>query len=135
MWRETSKLFVWNISQSNLKNASAKMNKKWQSWQGEPLAVYAFWIYGCSWIYLLKTFLLIFRKCKLFLSSNEFFIPKFSVASDTDEHIPIFVCMLAIPSITCRLCIFEPRYRLMIRECLESGSRQFGMCCPSDDNR
>ncbi|CAB4023122.1 LON peptidase N-terminal domain and RING finger 1 [Paramuricea clavata] len=57
-----------------------------------------------------------------------------SVASDTDEDIPIFVCTLAIPTVHCRLYIFEPRYRLMIRECMESGSRQFGMCCPSDDN-
>ena len=38
-----------------------------------------------------------------------------------------------IPTVHCRLYIFEPRYRLMIRECMESGSRQFGMCCPSDD--
>ncbi|XP_028397559.1 LON peptidase N-terminal domain and RING finger protein 3-like [Dendronephthya gigantea] len=57
-----------------------------------------------------------------------------SVASDTDEDIPIFVCTLAIPTIPCNLCIFEPRYRLMIRECMVSGSRQFGMCCPSEDN-
>jgi Lon protease-like protein len=26
------------------------------------------------------------------------------------------------------LHVFEPRYRLMIRRCMESGSRQFGMC-------
>lgn len=51
-----------------------------------------------------------------------------SMGSDTQHDIPIFVCTLAYPFVPCPLHIFEPRYRLMIRQCMESGSRQFGMC-------
>ena len=40
----------------------------------------------------------------------------------------MFVCAFSVPDIKCPLHIFEPRYRLMIRHCLESGLRQFGMC-------
>lgn len=50
------------------------------------------------------------------------------------EEIPIFVCIQAFPTIPCPLHIFEPRYRLMIRQCMESGSRQFGMCIPGSGN-
>lgn len=39
---------------------------------------------------------------------------------------PLFICMMAIPTMPAFLHIFEPRYRLMIRRCLE-GNRQFGM--------
>ena len=46
--------------------------------------------------------------------------------------VPIFVCSLALPSVACGLHIFEPRYRLMMRRCLESGQRQFGMCLSGD---
>lgn len=35
---------------------------------------------------------------------------------------------MAYPNVRCPLHVFEPRYRLMIRRCMESGSRQFGMC-------
>jgi hypothetical protein len=45
-----------------------------------------------------------------------------------DTWVPIFVGMLAFPTITCPLHIFEPRYRLMVRQAMETGSRQFGMC-------
>ena len=48
-------------------------------------------------------------------------------------EIPVFVCTLAFPTISCPLHVFEPRYRLMIRQCMESGTRQFGMCNPSED--
>lgn len=44
------------------------------------------------------------------------------------NKIPIFVCTLAFPTVRCPLHVFEPRYRLMIRRCMESGTRQFGMC-------
>ena len=57
----------------------------------------------------------------------------FSVASDTTEDVPIFVCTLAFPSQACPLHIFEPRYRLMVRQCMESGSKQFGMCVHDED--
>jgi len=44
------------------------------------------------------------------------------------NKVPIFICTLAFPTIQCPLHVFEPRYRLMIRRAMESGSRQFGMC-------
>ncbi|XP_026332009.1 uncharacterized protein LOC113238429 isoform X2 [Hyposmocoma kahamanoa] len=43
------------------------------------------------------------------------------------DVIPIFVCTVAYPTIPCPLFIFDPRYWLMIRRVLESGSRKFGM--------
>lgn len=46
----------------------------------------------------------------------------------SSENIPIFICTMAYPTVRCPLHVFEPRYRLMIRRCMESGSRQFGMC-------
>lgn len=44
------------------------------------------------------------------------------------NKVPIFICTLAFPTIQCPLHVYEPRYRLMIRRAMESGSRQFGMC-------
>ncbi|KAJ8906511.1 hypothetical protein NDN08_003004 [Rhodosorus marinus] len=43
-----------------------------------------------------------------------------------DGFVPIFVCMIAWPGLRCNLHIFEPRYRLMMRRCLESRFRMFG---------
>lgn len=63
------------------------------------------------------------------LNMNSFLL-LYSVASDTSEEVPIFVCTLAFPTLPCPLHIFEPRYRLMVRQCMESGSHQFGMCVP-----
>jgi hypothetical protein len=54
--------------------------------------------------------------------------------SAEDIEIPIFVCTMAFPTIPCPLHVFEPRYRLMIRRCMESGSERFGMCCYIQDN-
>lgn len=52
-----------------------------------------------------------------------------SIKNQTGSNqIPVFVCTLSYPSISCPLHVFEPRYRLMIRRCMESGTRQFGMC-------
>jgi len=48
-------------------------------------------------------------------------------AGDNVE-VPIFICSLAMPSVACPLHVFEPRYRLMMRRCIDSGQRQFGMC-------
>ncbi|XP_059506568.1 LON peptidase N-terminal domain and RING finger protein 1-like isoform X2 [Stegostoma tigrinum] len=48
--------------------------------------------------------------------------------SNLTNDIPIFVCTMAFPGISCRLHIFEPRYRLMMRRCLETGTKTFGMC-------
>ncbi|PWN36728.1 LON-domain-containing protein [Meira miltonrushii] len=46
---------------------------------------------------------------------------------------PIFVCTLGFPFMPTILHIFEPRYRLMIRRCLESGHPRFGMVMHSQD--
>ncbi|PFH52745.1 hypothetical protein AMATHDRAFT_127433, partial [Amanita thiersii Skay4041] len=43
---------------------------------------------------------------------------------------PIFVCHLCFPGTTTVLHFFEPRYRLMLRRCLESPTRSFGMVMP-----
>ncbi|XP_060096255.1 LON peptidase N-terminal domain and RING finger protein 1-like isoform X1 [Heteronotia binoei] len=48
--------------------------------------------------------------------------------SNLTKNIPIFVCTLAFPGIVCSLHVFEPRYRLMIRRCRETGTKMFGMC-------
>ncbi|KAL4631554.1 LON peptidase N-terminal domain and RING finger protein 3 [Arapaima gigas] len=48
--------------------------------------------------------------------------------SNLNKNVPIFVCTMAFPTVPCPLHIFEPCYRLMIRRCMETGTRQFGMC-------
>lgn len=48
--------------------------------------------------------------------------------SDLTKNVPVFVCTMAYPTVPCPLHVFEPRYRLMIRRCMETGTRQFGMC-------
>ncbi|XP_033867621.1 LON peptidase N-terminal domain and RING finger protein 2-like [Acipenser ruthenus] len=48
--------------------------------------------------------------------------------SNLNKEVPIFVCTIAFPTISCPLHVFEPRYRLMIRRCMETGTKQFGMC-------
>ncbi|XP_074847715.1 LON peptidase N-terminal domain and RING finger protein 2 isoform X2 [Carettochelys insculpta] len=48
--------------------------------------------------------------------------------SNLNKDVPIFVCTMAFPTIPCPLHVFEPRYRLMIRRCMETGTKQFGMC-------
>ncbi|XP_053845848.1 LON peptidase N-terminal domain and RING finger protein 3 isoform X4 [Vidua macroura] len=45
-----------------------------------------------------------------------------------NKNVPIFVCTMAYPTVPCPLHIFEPCYRLMIRRCMETGTKQFGMC-------
>ncbi|KAF2738196.1 hypothetical protein EJ04DRAFT_73233 [Polyplosphaeria fusca] len=47
-------------------------------------------------------------------------------SAESNLSTPIFICTLALPSMPTFLHIFEPRYRLMMRRCLE-GNRQFGM--------
>ncbi|KAM7338383.1 hypothetical protein ACRRTK_001867 [Alexandromys fortis] len=44
------------------------------------------------------------------------------------KNVPIFICTMAYPTVPCPLHIFEPCYRLMIRRCIETGTKQFGMC-------
>ncbi|XP_060741488.1 LON peptidase N-terminal domain and RING finger protein 1 isoform X2 [Tachysurus vachellii] len=48
--------------------------------------------------------------------------------SNLTKDIPIFVCTVAYPGIPCPLHVFEPRYRLMMRRCIETGTKKFGMC-------
>lgn len=59
---------------------------------------------------------------------DEALVQIFRDISEDCHEIPIFVCTIAFPSIPCPLRIFEPRYRLMTRRCVESSRRQFGMC-------
>jgi tetratricopeptide (TPR) repeat protein len=49
------------------------------------------------------------------------------------EWLAVFVCMVAWPTLPCRLHIFEPRYRLMMRR-VNQTSRVFGMCAPSSSD-
>jgi len=49
--------------------------------------------------------------------------------------IPVFVCTISAPNIPCPLHIFEPRYRLMIRRAMESGTREFGMACKVNNDK
>eukprot|EP00118_Oscarella_pearsei_P021189 m.236620 g.236620 ORF g.236620 m.236620 type:complete len:591 (+) comp40136_c0_seq9:168-1940(+) len=60
--------------------------------------------------------------------------PSVEQVMSPEGEIPIFVCVPAFPGVECPLHIFEPRYRLMMRRCIESGSKQFGMCESSDTN-
>ncbi|XP_026499416.2 uncharacterized protein LOC113403165 isoform X1 [Vanessa tameamea] len=43
------------------------------------------------------------------------------------DVIPVVTCYVAFPGMPCPLFIFDPRYWLMVRRVLESGSRRFGM--------
>ena len=42
------------------------------------------------------------------------------------EEIPIFICNIAFPGVKNPLHVFEPRYRLMMRRCVESGNQFSG---------
>ncbi|NXP45345.1 LONF1 protein, partial [Heliornis fulica] len=61
-------------------------------------------------------------------------------AEETAEHsnltknVPMFVCTMAYPTVPCPLHVFEPRYRLMIRRSMETGTKQFGMCISDSQN-
>lgn len=46
---------------------------------------------------------------------------------DLEPSIPVFICTTAFPCVPCPLFVYEPRYRLMIRRCIESGERKFGI--------
>lgn len=53
----------------------------------------------------------------------------------TEEHdarldTPIFLCQLSFPGVPTLLHFFEPRYRLMLRRCLEAPTPIFGMIMP-----
>nr|XP_033800406.1 LON peptidase N-terminal domain and RING finger protein 1 [Geotrypetes seraphini] len=48
--------------------------------------------------------------------------------SNLTKNVPVFVCTMAYPTVPCPLHVFEPRYRLMVRRSIETGTKQFGMC-------
>ncbi|TFL05995.1 PUA-like domain-containing protein [Pterulicium gracile] len=52
-----------------------------------------------------------------------------AVTADVDSRLetPIFVCTLSLPGLPTLLQIFEPKYRLMLRRCLEAAEPRFGM--------
>uniref|UniRef100_F7CKJ7 LON peptidase N-terminal domain and ring finger 2 n=1 Tax=Equus caballus TaxID=9796 RepID=F7CKJ7_HORSE len=52
--------------------------------------------------------------------------------SNLTRDVPIFVCAMAFPTVACPLHVFEPRYRLMIRRCMETGTKRFGMYLSSE---
>ncbi|XP_051472497.1 LON peptidase N-terminal domain and RING finger protein 1 [Apus apus] len=72
--------------------------------------------------------------------SDELYERKRIHAEETAEHsnltknVPIFVCTMAYPTVPCPLHVFEPRYRLMIRRSMETGTKQFGMCISDSQN-
>ncbi|KAJ8971411.1 hypothetical protein NQ314_000721 [Rhamnusium bicolor] len=47
--------------------------------------------------------------------------------SDTEDKIPVFVCTNAFPGVACPLYVYEPRYRLLARRCLQSPTKRFAM--------
>lgn len=47
--------------------------------------------------------------------------------SATSTQIPVFVCTNAFPGVACPLYVNEPRYRLLIRRCLQSATKTFAM--------
>ncbi|XP_072718345.1 LON peptidase N-terminal domain and RING finger protein 1 isoform X1 [Ciconia boyciana] len=72
--------------------------------------------------------------------SDELYERKRIHAEETAEHsnltknVPMFVCTMAYPTVPCPLHVFEPRYRLMIRRSIETGTKQFGMCISDSQN-
>jgi len=71
------------------------------------------------------------ERCRL---NDEEMVELTRMGSGQQSEVPIFVCTLAFPTLPCPLHIFEPRYRLMVRQCMESGTRQFGMCVQMEDD-
>ncbi|XP_050311676.1 LON peptidase N-terminal domain and RING finger protein 1-like [Anthonomus grandis grandis] len=41
--------------------------------------------------------------------------------------VPVFVCTNAFPGVACHLYVYEPRYRLLIRRCLQTSDKTFAM--------
>ncbi|XP_036153863.1 LON peptidase N-terminal domain and RING finger protein 1 isoform X3 [Myotis myotis] len=57
-----------------------------------------------------------------------------SLCMSLTKNVPIFVCTIAYPTVPCPLHVFEPRYRLMIRRSIQTGTKQFGMCVSDKQN-
>ncbi|KII95172.1 hypothetical protein PLICRDRAFT_96384 [Plicaturopsis crispa FD-325 SS-3] len=58
--------------------------------------------------------------------------PEPAVNPSSPLDTPIFVCQLSFPGVPTLLHFFEPRYRLMLRRCLEKPCPAFGMLMPGD---
>uniref|UniRef100_A0A1B0GJJ0 Putative lon peptidase domain and ring finger protein 2 n=1 Tax=Lutzomyia longipalpis TaxID=7200 RepID=A0A1B0GJJ0_LUTLO len=54
---------------------------------------------------------------------------------ELEPSVPIFICTTAFPSVPCPLLVSEPRYRLMVRQAIESGDRHFGIAQPPQNGR
>ncbi|KAJ3566308.1 hypothetical protein NP233_g7088 [Leucocoprinus birnbaumii] len=67
---------------------------------------------------VLQTFPMVYKERGEALAAEE---------RDARLDTPIFVCQLSFPGMPTLLHFFEPRYRLMLRRCLESPSPRFGM--------
>lgn len=65
---------------------------------------------------------------------TEFFQSEDATRIGPGITVPIFVCTLSFPYMPTFLHIFEPRYKLMIRRCMESDHR-FGICLPKSETR
>lgn len=58
----------------------------------------------------------------------QFLFPGLSKPGTTStKQIPVFVCTNAFPGVACPLYVNEPRYRLLIRRCLQSTTKTFAM--------
>lgn len=49
-------------------------------------------------------------------------------------ELPLFVCTHVYPLVVCMFHVFEPRYRMLVRNCMK-GSRRFGMCARNEDGK
>lgn len=52
---------------------------------------------------------------------------------DESNQIPIFICTNAFPKVACPLFVYEPRYRLLTRRCLQSTRKRFGMAAKTSN--
>uniref|UniRef100_A0A1Y1M3X8 RING-type domain-containing protein n=1 Tax=Photinus pyralis TaxID=7054 RepID=A0A1Y1M3X8_PHOPY len=52
---------------------------------------------------------------------------------EKNNQIPIFICTSAFPKVACPLFVYEPRYRLLARRCLQSSTKRFGMAAKTND--
>lgn len=43
------------------------------------------------------------------------------------SDVPVFVCTNAFPGVACPLYVYEPKYRLLVRRCLQSPTKRFAM--------
>uniref|UniRef100_A0A6M2DZL5 Putative e3 ubiquitin ligase n=1 Tax=Xenopsylla cheopis TaxID=163159 RepID=A0A6M2DZL5_XENCH len=69
------------------------------------------------------------------LIPHQYFARKMEEETQNEARLPVFVCTTAYPTVPCPLFVSEPRYRLMVRRCIESGSRRFGIASCLDDPR